>query len=282
MNLDFTVDSTPPTIQANIPSSLSQMAKEINLNGQVEDASGIRDLQLNLVTPNNRTMGEVIELVSSATQQSVGQIAHSAPARTTNASWTYTDRSRFTQVGTYQLWIEAQDMAGNRTQIGPFDLAVTAPEQLYLPFVPNYDPNTITIPDAPDLSLGGDTIITNTIGGTSIQLFNIGTVDITSPFRVDLYLDPTSQPTSGQTWDTLSQYGAHWLVNQPIPVDGFITLPLTEATNSNYPGTLNGLAGYTIQLDTLGDVAETHDINPALDDNNINEGTWLPSEENGE
>ena len=201
-------------------------------------------------------------------------------------AWHYTDITHFNQEGTYSIWLQAQDNAGNSTQIGPYQLNVTPAEQLYLPLVSSGSPSLITTPpDAPDLVLGGNTLITitNPITPTIIELFNIGTISTTQPFRVDLYFSPTNVPTTTQTWDELSEYGGYWLVETPIAPNQAITLTLdTLAEGSNYPISFEGLTNYVIQLDTNDEVVETHEVSRGLPDNNIVEGVWYEEEEEEE
>ena len=116
-----------------------------------------------------------------------------------------------------------------------------------------------------------------------IQIFNIGTISVTQPFRVDLYFDPTEAPKSKQKWDELSQYGGYWLVDEPIAPDEFITLTLDElADGSNYPTSFEGLTHYYIQLDTQDEVKETHEVSQGLFDNNIIPGSWMRVEDEDE
>ena len=273
-NLTFTVDNTPPVISANVPSTLSVLSSELSLSGEATDESGIRRIQLSIQDPNGQPVGEQVTTLSSLT------------------TWVYTDTKHFKQEGVYQLWIEAEDQAGNRTEVGPFDLTVTAPEEIYLPLISTYDPSLIVATNEPDLVLGGDTLITDTLTsplllggteggqGTMMQIFNIGSVSLTNTFRVDLYFDPTQAPKSSQKWDELSEYGGYWQVNESIAPDEFITLTLDSlAAGSNYPASFEGLTHYYIQLDTQDDVRETHEVSQNLSDNNIIEGSWIKVED---
>lgn len=303
INLNFTVDTTPPTIQATIPSTTSKLYHEVDLSGEAEDASGIASLQLHIIDPDNEISTENISLTNSSTDNERSAqhktiegldnqlflplvAGGSGSISTLDGTWTYTNTNPFSKVGTHQVWLEGEDNAGNSSRIGPFELNVTAVEEVYLPIMSYFPPDFIPTPDAPDLGMGGDTVITDTAGGTEIQIFNIGSITITEPFRVDLYFDPTDVPTTTQSWDTLSEYGGYWIIDQPILAGDYITFtlesPFYQASGSNYPTSLEGLSEYYIQLDTLNDVLETHDIEPRLDNHNISRSSWLPDPEDDE
>ncbi|MGB0383516.1 MAG: LamG-like jellyroll fold domain-containing protein [Ardenticatenaceae bacterium] len=297
INLNFTVDSTPPTIQATIPLTTSKLYREVDLSGHIEDLSGMASLQLHILDPDHQlsiediTLDEPTPFSQPAAPRIEGLdyklfLPFVAGGYATKKDWSYTSTNPFSKVGTHQVWLEGEDNAGNRSRIGPFDINVTAVEKVYLPIMSYFPPDFVATPDAPDLGMGADTVITDTEGGTEIQIFNSGSISITEPFRVDLYFDPTAVPAPTQSWDSLSEYGGYWIIDQPILAGEWITFtlesPFYQADGSNYPSSLEGLSEYYIQLDTQNQVLETHDIEPRLDNYNITRSTWLPDPEEEE
>jgi subtilisin-like proprotein convertase family protein len=258
LTLDFVVDTTPPVIE---PYTGTLSGGYVHMAGIVSDTTDIKAMQLSLTTPNGETVGDVI--------------------RHTGHTWVYTSAVRFNNYGLYTAWLEAEDQAGNQAQLGPFEITVTPPGYTYLPLiVKNYQPGAVE-PQAPDLVIGGDTLITETtaLTPTVIQLFNTGSVSVTQPFRVDLYFDPLEPPTVTVRWDQLSTYGGTWWVADaalPLIPGQELTLTLTsdmyQAAGSNYPPNVRELEYYYVQLDTLNHITETHDLN-SEPDNNIGGGT---------
>ena len=85
-------------------------------------------MRLSVLLPNGDTVADLITLDPPA-----------RPGRL-SATWAYTDTSRFLSNGTYVMWLEAMDEAGNQSVVGPFELTVGWP-QVHLPLVcRNYEP----------------------------------------------------------------------------------------------------------------------------------------------
>jgi subtilisin-like proprotein convertase family protein len=267
LTLDFVVDTTPPVI---VPYTGTITGGYVHMAGIVSDTTDLKAMQLSLTTPNGENVGDVI-----------GHTGH---------TWVYTSAGRFSEYGLYTAWLEAEDQAGNQAQLGPFEIVAPPPDYTYLPIlVKNYQSAQVG-PEAPDLVIGGDTLITETTAAdpTVIQLFNTGSLSVTHPFRVDLYFDPSELPTVGIRWDQLSTYGGSWWVADaalPLIPGQELTLTLTgamyQAGDGNYPPNVGELGYYYIQLDTLNHITETHELR-GEPSNNIGAGllaseTFSPS-----
>ncbi|MGH2541577.1 MAG: hypothetical protein ACRDIB_02190 [Ardenticatenaceae bacterium] len=157
------------------------------------------------------------------------------------------------------------DGVDNVATAGAYELTVRGPNLLHLPVILN-EGRITPLPAAPDLVPLGNTEVEE--ASATIWLFNNGTVDITQPFRVNLYFDPQSEPDEpNQTWDELATYGGYWLVSEAAlllePGEALqlsLDDPSYQAAGSNYPATLEELTTYAIQVDTLDQVTEVDEL----------------------
>lgn len=252
MAFTFGVDSVAPIITVTtLPTGPLMLNDPLLLSGLVSDGGEVAAMSLSVVDPEGAQWSDFVDHVGT--------------------TWSYTDTTRFTLVGTYAVWIEAIDRAGNRNSVGPYALTFTSPpvpSRLYLPLVAK---NAAPQQPAPDIVLDSASIVTGT---TTITLTNAGSVNIPSGFRVDLYFDPNSVPTVTVTWSPVSTYGAHWLVPAGLAPGQRMILTLATAASSNYPPQLSELREAYIQLDTLNQVQELHELYQGFYNNIV--GITLP------
>lgn len=112
----------------------------------------------------------------------------------------------------------------------------------------------------------------------SVTVRNTGSLAVSEPFWVDLYLDPSAPPQAGDLWNDLCLYGKAWYVRDPIPVGGTFTVNTTMpddpsvpgARYSNWPTGGLGVGAHTLwaQVDSYlappGDVVETDETDNIL------------------
>ncbi len=133
---------------------------------------------------------------------------------------------------------------------------------VYLPFV------GVPLPATPDLIVDSITI---TNGAPTVVIRNIGRLAVTSDFWVDLYINPTTPPTSvNDTIETLQSDGMVWGINAStaaIPPNGSMTLTLdSESLSSQTVDTIPAGATVYVQADSAnlstnyGGVLEGHEI----------------------
>ncbi|MEE8392580.1 MAG: proprotein convertase P-domain-containing protein, partial [Anaerolineae bacterium] len=255
LTLTFAVDTVAPAITVTTqPSGIVVIGNPFRLEGTVSDGGQVRVMRLSVLAPNGDTLADTIDHGPSAGSGQGG------------GTWVYTDTSRFVISGTFTLFVEAQDEAGNQSTVGPFELTMVAPPEplrVYLPLVlRNYSPP----PTAPDLMVE-TVVLTNTVA--EIEIANTGTGDATGGFRVDLYFDPDPAPAPNVRWDDVSTYGGYWLVSTPLTPGQSISLTLDNAAGSNYPAQLDGIFDAYVQVDTFDEVSEMHDISDDYLSNNL-------------
>jgi hypothetical protein len=173
--------------------------------------------------------------------------------------------------GSYTLALVAgavADTAGNQAvaaTIGSF--SVNLPQErwvVYLPLIAGASP---TLPDLVVES------ITTSAGRLEVTLHNRGGSPVTTPFWVELYLNPTSAPTAvNQIWPNLGSQGAVWGVTAnalPLAPGARLTLTLGgayyRADMSQLPATIGSGSTIYVQADsansntTYGAVLEQHE-----------------------
>lgn len=129
---------------------------------------------------------------------------------------------------------------------------------------------------AEDVLIAPDLIVSDiqvTASSVQIVIANQGTGAVTTPFWVDLYINPDPAPTEvNQTWDQLSTEGLVWGVvdTSSLTPDGTLTLVLNDANFdaelSDFSGTFSSGMEIYVQVDSAnqargsGGVLETHEI----------------------
>lgn len=123
---------------------------------------------------------------------------------------------------------------------------------------------------APDLRI--EDVVISEDGEVYITIMNAGTWSVTSPFWVDLYVNPDPVPTAvDEIWsDGRSKYGLVWGVTADIPVDSTLTLTVNDPyywkSLSHWPSTLSQNKPIYVQVDsantetTYGGVLELHEL----------------------
>jgi hypothetical protein len=183
------------------------LGDEILLAGTVQDPGGVRSVRLVGYDPTGEPVTTRIEHL--------------------DATWTFTESQRFIRSGTYQLFVEAVDMAGNERSVGPLDLTFRVPHApVYLPLIVNrYAPPDI--PDAPDLVM--ERVIAST-DAIALVIGNEGTRTAEGGFWVDAYIDPDPVPNGvNQIWPDLADQGMVWGVTRDLAPGEVITLTLGDA-----------------------------------------------------
>jgi hypothetical protein len=169
--------------------------------------------------------------------------------------------------GSYRLQVEARDQAGNIALLPPVDIEIlVAPQQnlrIHLPLI-------LTPPPLPDLVVER---ITATEAGIEVVMRNQGGAPVTAAFWVELYLNPTVEPTRvNQIWPDLAAQGAVWGVTRdalPLEPGGTLTLRQRGAyfrqELSELPAALAAGTRIVVQLDSAstltsyGAVLEAHE-----------------------
>ena len=93
----FRVDTVPPVVSAAL------QAGTPSLSGQVADGGGLKTLRAIVTAPNGSIYTDVIA---------------TAPGSGGALNWTYTPN--LTALGTYTIYVSAEDLAGNTSAVGPF------------------------------------------------------------------------------------------------------------------------------------------------------------------
>jgi subtilisin-like proprotein convertase family protein len=213
--LNFAVDNVGPAITVtNQPAGATfTFGAPMPLDGTVSDGGGIRAAWLTVVAPNGGTMAYPIDLAGS-----VGGLY----------TWAYTDTDEFVLEGAYTLWVEAMDKAGNRSVVGPFELTMTSPYQVYLPVVQN---DYKAEPLAPDLVVVD--IAATDDGRMRVVIKNEGSAPVTEAFWVDVYVNPNPVPTGvNQIWNDLASQGLVWGVTEdalPLAPGDILALTVGDA-----------------------------------------------------
>ena len=136
--------------------------------------------------------------------------------------WEYDFALPLAEGGTFLIWIEAFDAAGNRTIEGSYEVDVTGVQfDLYLPVVyRDYRP------PAPDLVVRE---IAATTTGVEVTIENVGLVPVSDSFWVEVYINPSPPPTAvNQIWNDLANRGLVWGVTEALPAGGTLTLTIGD------------------------------------------------------
>ena len=123
LSLTLRVDTVPPAITYFTHSSSLVPGEPFFITGSVSDGGGVKAMRLSGLGPNQDHLAAVIPLDDDPSMGSGRN----------GATWVYSDTSQFTQPGTYTLWVEAIDLAGNRSTAGPFAVDVRSGSAIYLP-----------------------------------------------------------------------------------------------------------------------------------------------------
>ncbi len=180
---------------------------------------------------------------------------------TSGGDWHYALESY--GLGSYTLWVQAEDAAGNAGTAGPYSVTVTLAEvrSVYLPVVLRdytYQPEV----DAPDLALDR-----MTLAPLTLHVTNTGTLSVAHAFRVDVYVDAEVEPGVGQTWESVAPQGGYWLVTSDVPLAPGTGITLTvgdayyQAGGSNLPADLSSARTLYVVVDTLDEIAEPREDN---------------------
>jgi len=181
----------------------------------------------------------------------------------------------FTLVGTYTLWVNTSDLAGNAATTGPFKVAVLPPTQVFLPLVLSNSSAGQGV-HGPDLVIEHILVTQNNV---QIIVANHGNAPVEDAFWVDLYIDPDPLPSAvNQTWDMLCYEGLVWGVTDvsALVPGGSLTIDMNHSSfmpdNSLFFEDFDpGMAIY-VQVDsyastTYGGVLERHEIEGAAYNN---------------
>ena len=115
IDLTFEVDTLAPRLAVETAQLASQAINPIMLSGQVEDANVV-SMRIAIRTPGGELVGDWVEVV--------GQ------------EWVYANAAHFAQPGTYQLWLEAEDSAGNVAYSTVYEVTrEIVVETIYLPIL---------------------------------------------------------------------------------------------------------------------------------------------------
>jgi subtilisin-like proprotein convertase family protein len=216
--LNFAVDNVAPAITVTHEPGGATLAfgTPMVLDGAVSDGGGIKAAWLSVVAPNGGGMAYPLGLTDAGTLY----------------TWAYTDTADFVLEGTYTLWIEALDEAGNRGVAGPFELTMTAPNLVYLPLVQN---NYKAEPLAPDLVVAD--IAPTDDGRMRVVIKNEGSAPVNEAFWVDVYVNPNPAPTGvNQIWNDLASQGLVWGVTEDaLPLEPGDILALTVGDAYYWP-----------------------------------------------
>ena len=155
------------------------------------------------------------------------------------------------QEGTYSLWVNASDLAGNTSTAGPFEVSAEAMRETYLPSVMS------------GFSSGPDLVIQHilvTEDNIQVTLANIGNMPVDNAFWVDVYINPEPLPTAvNQRWDQLCEQGLAWGVTDvsSLTPGGRLTLKLNDpsflAEYSSFSGKFSPEMAIYGQVDSYAD-----------------------------
>ncbi|MEM7029694.1 MAG: proprotein convertase P-domain-containing protein, partial [Chloroflexota bacterium] len=117
INLTYAVDTVAPEITVTTNNSrFNQSGDAPVLAGVVSDQDAVNQMRLTALDPEQRVLTANLTLA--------GQ------------NWAvYTNTKTFASGGLYQVWVEAFDVAGNQSTIGPFEVMTGARYNLYLPLL---------------------------------------------------------------------------------------------------------------------------------------------------
>lgn len=132
------LDDTAP--QLTLGTATVDAAGRISLAGEGVDASGIGAMRLVMRTPGGETVAERIDAPRGATAGVLGDWF--ATANLAANSWSHAS-TPLSEPGVYQLWVEAEDAAGNRLVSPAGEISwmqpATAARPVFLPLIGNGD-----------------------------------------------------------------------------------------------------------------------------------------------
>jgi subtilisin-like proprotein convertase family protein len=198
LTLSFMADTEAPAIP--VTSELNPAPSGYSASGSVEDANGVRSLDLLYLDGNG--------------------LPQAVPVILSGATWNITLPAETLASGATAFTLRAMDNAGNFILTS---LRANMPK-LYLPVMIG---SSTTPPATPDLigaillspaqPAAGQAVIVTVI------ITNVGTGKTSGSFWTDLYINPSSPPTqSNQNWDTrcpaapMPCYGLSWYVTQSL------------------------------------------------------------------
>jgi type II secretory pathway pseudopilin PulG len=207
LNLTVVKDNVAPKLTVtDWPTHSLTLGEDILLAGTITDPGGVRAVRLVGYNPSGEPL--------------TARVEHQ------NETWAFTDSRHFIHSGTYQIFLEAVDRAGNECTLGPLDLTFrTQPAPVYMPAILN-DYTAPNIPDAPDLVMERLVVSTDAI---ALVIVNRGNRTAQGGFWVDAYLDPDPVPNAvNQIWPDLADQGLVWGVTQDLASREVITLTLGD------------------------------------------------------
>jgi len=247
LSLTVVMDSVPPDLTVtHWPTESLEIGAPVLMAGTVDDPGGVRAMRLVGFDPRGGTVAARIERQGT--------------------TWVYTDTSPFIYSGTYHLFVEAVDEAGNRRTVGPLTVTMgQAPGSVYLPLVFN---GYQALPAAPDLVVERITAAQDEVG---LVVKNHGSVPVDDSFWVDVYIDPDPVPSAvNQVWSDLTDEGLVWGVTTSIAPGEAITLTMGDPyyweEYSVLSGDLSAGTWVYAQVDSAnadtgyGAVVESHEI----------------------
>jgi subtilisin-like proprotein convertase family protein len=247
LSLTVVMDTVPPDLTVTQwPTDPVEIGKPARMAGTVEDPGGVQAMRLTGFDPRGGTVAARIERQGT--------------------TWVYTDTTPFIYRGTYQLYVEAVDEAGNRRTVGPLTLTMRQPPApICLPLIFN---RYQAPPAAPDLVVERIVAIRDDI---ALVVKNQGPVPVDDSFWVDVYVNPDPIPTAtNQIWNDLADEGLVWGITTPIPSGEAITLTIGDQyyweEYSVFNGDLNTGTWIYAQADSAnidtddGAVLENHEI----------------------
>ncbi|MCD6284599.1 MAG: proprotein convertase P-domain-containing protein, partial [Anaerolineae bacterium] len=186
LRVTVVADSVPPEIVVtDWPQAPSSLDDVLRFAGTVSDSGAVGVVRLAGTAPDGTDVASRVTFDAG--------------------TWVLTDTLWLSQAGTYALFVEAEDEAGNVGVVGPLPVVLVAQAEIahvYLPCVVRQ------YHAAPDL-------IVNEIRpgalGVEVVIKNKGNAPVTEAFWVDLYIDPSPEPTEvNQIWNDVAGEGMVW------------------------------------------------------------------------
>ncbi|GIV98023.1 MAG: hypothetical protein KatS3mg057_2680 [Herpetosiphonaceae bacterium] len=162
----------------------------------------------------------------------------------------------------YRVTVQVADTSDPRyDSLEPVELALSNQDnegwRVYLPLLgrssnkPDLVASVQLTPDKQSFQVGEPVLIT-------VVVSNVGSAPVTTPFWVDLYLNPSQVPTVNRTWDQLCTlnpcYGIAWRVTSPLEPGQSITLTSTpESYAAGYTNWSGSFAAGTTDLYVYAD-----------------------------
>ncbi len=112
--MTYQLDVVPPILTVTtVVTQTSQVASTVVLAGQVNDGSRLNGVCVRVDPPEGASYRDSVDL--------------------TGTDWMYTPRP--TVPGTYTFWLEAFDLSGNVNTSEPYEVQISAVNEVYLPIV---------------------------------------------------------------------------------------------------------------------------------------------------